>query len=84
MSYTLDGLVKQAGKNLILDIGKLIGTQWQPNELDEKRQVDAYLPTAMQLNHTHAYVPVAGWKEMLAIAKKANDFQGRSVVLSPL
>lgn len=132
VSYTLDGLVKRAGKNLILDIGKLIGTQWQPNELDENRQVDAYLPTAMHLNfeiameipqgytvegldalsfeytndyggfhatgkkegnkllvsvnkiYTHAYVPVAGWKEMLLIAKKANDFQGRSVVLSPL
>lgn len=51
VSYALDGLVKKAGSNFIFDIGKLIGQQWQPDELDQKRNIDAYLPTAMCLNY---------------------------------
>lgn len=51
VSYTLDGLVKSAGSNLILEIGRLIGQHWEPNELDEKRNIEAYLPTAMRLDY---------------------------------
>ncbi|OJV38422.1 MAG: hypothetical protein BGO33_06385 [Bacteroidia bacterium 43-41] len=51
VSYTLDGLVKNAGNNLVLEIGKLIGQQWEPDERDEKRNVEAYLPTAIRLDY---------------------------------
>ncbi|RNC66792.1 DUF3857 domain-containing protein [Proteiniphilum sp. X52] len=51
VSYTLDGLVKSAGSNLILEIGRLIGQHWEPDELDEKRNIEAYLPTAMRLDY---------------------------------
>lgn len=42
--YTMDGLVRKAGDNLILDAGKLIGTQWEPTEKERKRDWDAYIP----------------------------------------
>ena len=44
--YTLDGLVKRAGNNYILDAGKLIGSQLVLNEDDKKRTVDVYMPYA--------------------------------------
>ena len=51
VSYTMDGLVKNAGNNLILEVGRLIGQHWEPTERDEKRAIEAYLPTAMSLNY---------------------------------
>jgi hypothetical protein len=51
VTYTMEGLVKNAGENLILEIGRLIGQQWEPDERDEKRNMDAYLPTAIRLNY---------------------------------
>jgi co-chaperonin GroES (HSP10) len=44
-TYSLDGLVKKAGKNLILDAGKLIGAQWIPDASDRARTINVYLPT---------------------------------------
>ena len=41
--YTIDGLIKKAGNNLVLDAGKLIGKQWTPSEKERKRDFDAYL-----------------------------------------
>ena len=46
IKYSIDGLVKKAGDNLILDAGKLIGQQWVPDDKDRRRTVNAYLPTA--------------------------------------
>lgn len=51
VSYTVDGLVKNAGNNLILEVGRLIGQHWEPTERDEQRTIEAYLPTAMSLNY---------------------------------
>jgi len=51
VSYTVAGLVKSAGNNLILEIGRLIGQHWEPDERDEKRNIDAYLPSSMRLNY---------------------------------
>jgi hypothetical protein len=45
VTYSLDGLVKRAGKNLLLDAGKLIGSQWTPDADDRARTINAYLPT---------------------------------------
>ncbi|MDR2056719.1 MAG: DUF3857 domain-containing protein [Dysgonamonadaceae bacterium] len=49
VAYSLDGLVKKAGKNLILDAGKLIGSQWTPDANDRLRTMNAYIPTARML-----------------------------------
>ena len=132
VSYTVDGLVKSAGDNLILEIGRLIGQHWEPDERDEKRNIDAYLPSSMRLNYNieieipegyavegldalsseysndyggfhsgyrfegnklfvsvnkiyeKSYVPVDKWNEMLLIAKKANDFQAKTIILKKL
>lgn len=46
INYRIDGLVKKAGSNLVLEVGKLIGEQWNPNENERNRIIDAYLPTA--------------------------------------
>jgi len=45
ISYTMNGFVRNAGENIILDVGKLIGKQWNPTENERNRNVDAYLPT---------------------------------------
>jgi len=45
VSYSLDNLVKKAGDNLILDVGKLIGVQWVPTDMERKRILDSYLPS---------------------------------------
>ncbi|MDL2256030.1 DUF3857 domain-containing protein [Parabacteroides sp. OttesenSCG-928-G06] len=42
-TYSLEGLVKKACNNLILEIGKLIGAQWKPTPEERKRNIDAYL-----------------------------------------
>lgn len=41
--YTIDGLVKRAGDDLLFEAGKLIGTQWIPTEKERKRDFDAYI-----------------------------------------
>jgi hypothetical protein len=49
--YTIDGLVKKAGDNLLFDAGKLIGTQWIPTEKERKRNWDAYLSAPMSIEN---------------------------------
>jgi hypothetical protein len=46
ITYSLEGLVKKAGKNLVLDAGKLIGLQWAPDAGDRARTLNAYIPSA--------------------------------------
>ncbi|MCL2290731.1 MAG: DUF3857 domain-containing protein [Bacteroidetes bacterium] len=45
ISYTMSDFVRNAGENIILDAGKLIGQQWDPTENDRNRNIDAHLPT---------------------------------------
>jgi len=45
VSYMMGDFVRNAGDNIILAAGKLIGEQWNPTENERKRTVDAYLPT---------------------------------------
>ena len=45
ISYTMNDFVRNAGDNIILDAGKLIGEQWNPTENERKRNIDAYIPT---------------------------------------
>lgn len=58
VSYNIEGFVKSAGSNLILEVGRLIGQQWEPSEIDEQRTMDAYLQTALRLNyHIEVEIP---------------------------
>ncbi|NLX66704.1 MAG: hypothetical protein GXZ19_08055 [Bacteroidales bacterium] len=132
VSYTVEGLVKNAGDNLILEVGRLIGQHWEPSERDEQRTIDAYLPAALSLSYdieieipegygvegvealsfnysndsggfrsdyqlegnklhisaTKIYgrsvVPLDKWNEIVLIAKKANDFQAKTIILKKL
>lgn len=43
VKYTLDGLVKRAGNNYILDAGKLIGTQVKLEDGTRDRTIDVYM-----------------------------------------
>ncbi len=52
MTYTLEGLVKKAGNNLILDVGKLIGTQYVPTAYDRKRNTNAYIGSPLTVRDT--------------------------------
>jgi Domain of Unknown Function with PDB structure (DUF3857) len=49
-SFTLDGLVKKAGNNFIVDAGKLIGSQLQLEEKQRTRTLDVYMPFARSLD----------------------------------
>lgn len=46
ISYIMDGFIRTAQDNILLDAGKLIGIQWDPTDNDRNRNVDAYIPTA--------------------------------------
>ena len=45
LSYTMDNLVKRAGKNLVLSIGKLLSAQTEVLPSDRNREDDVYLRT---------------------------------------
>lgn len=51
VKYTIDGLVKRAGNNYILDAGKLIGTQLTLDESNRNRTVDVYMPFGRCYEH---------------------------------
>lgn len=45
-NYILDDFIKTAGENLVMDVGKLIGEQWNPTDNELVRIIDAHLPSA--------------------------------------
>lgn len=49
VKYSIEGLVKKAGSNLILDAGKLIGSQWNPSEEERNRLINAIFPAAFSI-----------------------------------
>jgi len=58
VKYTVEGLVKKAGNNLLLDAGKLIGVQWAPTAEDRNRVINATLPTArLFVNEIQVEIP---------------------------
>lgn len=46
MKYSIEGLVKKAGNNYILDAGKLLGSQLEIEGYERQRTVDVYMPFA--------------------------------------
>ncbi|ULQ55166.1 DUF3857 domain-containing protein [Flavihumibacter rivuli] len=49
-SFAIDGWVKKAGNNYIMDIGKLLGTQLKLEEKFRNRTEDIYMPYARSFN----------------------------------
>lgn len=60
--YTVEGLVKKAGNSIILDAGKLIGSQWEPSAEDRNRKMNAYLPTARTFEYDMQVQLPAGYQ----------------------
>jgi Domain of Unknown Function with PDB structure (DUF3857) len=50
-TFTLDGLIKRAGNNYLLDAGKLIGGQLQVKPEQRDRKVDIYQPFARSFEY---------------------------------
>lgn len=50
VSYTQNGLMKKAGPNLILSVGKLIGSQIKVEGRDRERSVDAWRPSSVGMH----------------------------------
>lgn len=51
-SFVLDNLVKKAGSNYILDVGKLAGSFYKLDEKDQIRTVDVYMPCARTFSYS--------------------------------
>jgi len=51
IEYAIDGLVKKAGNNLLLEAGKLIGNQWIPSEKERKRDFDSYIESPILIEN---------------------------------
>lgn len=131
IDYTMYGFVRRAGDDIILDLGKLAGTQWSPTDSERKRLIDAWLPGArrydtevridipegyaavdpaepldMRMENKYGsftaevtfddgciivktmkiykadYIPVADFAVLLEMIDAANEFFGKSVVLT--
>lgn len=50
--YTMDGLVKKAGNNIVVSIGKLIGDQLKIEGSDRRRVVDIYRASPVSFQRT--------------------------------
>lgn len=46
INYSIEGIAKKAGEDIILDVGKLIGRQWMPAEKERTRMFNAYINSA--------------------------------------
>lgn len=62
ITYVMDGFVRTAGDNLILDAGKLIGEQWVPTDNDRNRSINAYIPTPRMLEYKVSFNIPEGYK----------------------
>ncbi|WP_295939219.1 hypothetical protein [uncultured Alistipes sp.] len=49
--YIIDGLVQQAGDNLVLNAGRLIGAQWTPEKKERDRGFDAYIESPILIEN---------------------------------
>lgn len=44
VKYSMEGFINRAGANIILDAGKLLGSQVKPDDEDINRDIDTYTP----------------------------------------
>jgi hypothetical protein len=85
-SFTLKDMVKKAGNNYIVDIGKLTGSFYSLEDKDRKRAVDIYMPCArtFKYNISFAIPPGASVKGIEELtfnkANKTGSFSSTAVV----
>jgi len=60
--FTMEGWIKKAGNNYILEAGKLIGGQLQLKPEQRKRDVDVYMPFARSFNYDIELIIPAGYQ----------------------
>lgn len=60
-TFTLEGLIKRAGNNYILDAGKLIGSQLRVKPEQRDRKVDIYQPFARSFEYDIALMIPKGY-----------------------
>lgn len=60
--FSMEGLVKKAGANYIMDIGKLISSQIQLKAWQRERKVDVYMPFARTFEYVISVAIPEGYK----------------------
>ena len=50
-SFSMENMVKKAGNNYIIEVGKLVGTFDKPDDKDSTRSIDVYMPCARSFNY---------------------------------
>ena len=81
-SFNLGGLVKKAGNNIIIEIGKIQGQPLSIKEGQRKRDIDAYMPFARSIEYTVELEIPAGYaaEGVTAINKKVENDAGFFIV----
>lgn len=59
--FTMNGWVKKAGNNLIVEVGKLIGGQFEIKADQRERTVDIYMPQARTYNYSIEFTVPDGY-----------------------
>ncbi len=77
-SYEMDNLVKKAGNNYIVDVGKLTGGFLKLDEKDKLRDIDVYMPSARSFTYTITIAIPAGYtaKGIEELAKNKTNKTG--------
>lgn len=58
VKYSMEGFINRAGTNIILDVGKLLGSQVKPDDEDINRDKDTYTPYPRAYNNEiHITIP---------------------------
>jgi hypothetical protein len=61
-SFVLDGFMKKAGQNYILEVGRLIGQFTKTEEKDRVRKLDIYMSAPRSLNYNISFEVPPGFK----------------------
>lgn len=69
VDYSIDGLVKKAGKNIIISIGKLMDDQVSINDTERKRNIDVYYTPRSFENTIRIELPIGYKVSNEALAK---------------
>jgi hypothetical protein len=77
-SFELDNMVKRAGNNYIVDVGKLTGGFLKVEEKDKIRDKDVYMPSARSFSYTITLAIPMGYspKGMEELSKKKTNKTG--------
>jgi len=81
-SFNLGGLIKKAGNNLIVEIGKIQGQPFIIKDEQRKRDIDAYMPFARSLEYNIELEIPEGYtaEGVAALNKKVQNDAGSFIV----